>query len=153
MTKNNTKRIFCRLFALGLLAGAFAAGGCESASSTLAGEGRKITQDSPVEVTKGMPAADLLAELGEPDEIRPAEPAVEGAEVWVYRRNASNVDMKITGTKETPHYDPITGAYQPIIDPIYQAQTSTVREEIVILMVEGAVEAWKVNRRADKNFN
>lgn len=105
-----------------------------------------------LELRKGMAAADVVAELGEPAERRPADPPVEGAEVWVYRWSRADVVMEATDTVETPYFHPLTGPYTPVTEPVYCTRTSTVLEEMQLLVADEALVAWKTDRRARSSY-
>lgn len=132
-------------FLLAAIASVFAGflfGGC---STTESAAGKEVAE-APVAIEKGMSGADLVAALGEPDFVRPAEPPVDGTEIWVYRKRNVDSTLILSGTKETPYIDPITGQARPIIDNVYSNATTSRVEDTLFLMVDGVMTAWKVER-------
>ncbi|MDQ8199629.1 hypothetical protein QEH56_15810 [Pelagicoccus enzymogenes] len=121
--------------------------GCET---TGAAGGRALAE--PVELRKGMAAVDLLAALGEPDEIRPATPPVEGTEIWVYRKVNENVSLVVSGTVETPGME-VGGVQMTITDNVYTPATERSVEETLFLIVDGVMTAWKVRRENMERLN
>lgn len=133
-----------------LVATLLASSGC---TTTGVGSGNVNTALEPVHIEKGMSAEDLLAAIGEPNEIRAATPAVEGTEIWVYRKVNENVALVLSGTVETPGFNPITGLPSPTIDNVYTPETSRYKEETLFLMVNGVMTAWKVQREESVHLN
>lgn len=123
--------------------------GCATTESNL---GKEVDRPTEVIITKGMPAADLLAMLGEPKQIRPLDPPRDGFEVWVYSRQSTNVELKVTGTQEIPHVDPLTGMQTFIIDPIYNPESTTIKETTEFLIVNDQVADWKVERESKRDY-
>lgn len=138
--------------AASLILGIFAIS-MSSCSSTSTAVGSEIPAAGPVIIEKGMPAADLIAALGEPDKVKQVDPPREGFEIWVYSQRRQDYDLKVTGYKETPYWNPITGVYTPIKDPVYNGELTTVTRETEFLIGEGVVLTWKDETKADRRYN
>lgn len=122
-------------------------------TTTEGGSGKSVkAREEPVEIHKGMLAEDLIAQLGEPDEIRETTPPAEGTEIWVYRKVDENVALVLSGTTETPGMD-IGGVPMTITDNVYTPATSRYVEETLFLMVDGVMTAWKVRRSEQSHLN
>ncbi|MBC2607043.1 hypothetical protein [Pelagicoccus albus] len=132
-------RLAAAVFLIGL---SFVMAACDTTGASGAA-GKSV--EEPVVITKGMEASDLLSVLGEPFEIRPASPEVEGTEIWVYRKVDENVQMVVSGTVETPGMD-IGGVPMTITDAVYTPATTRTVEETLFLIVDGVLVAWKVQR-------
>ncbi|MDQ8181448.1 hypothetical protein [Pelagicoccus sp. SDUM812005] len=131
-------------FAFGLALSA-----CSTTGSS-SGLGSEVAE--PVEIYKGMEAADLWAALGKPYEVRPTTPPVEGSEIWVYRKVSENVSLVVTGTVETPGME-VGGVQMTITDNVYTPATTRRVEETLFLMVDGVMTAWKVAREGSERLN
>lgn len=144
----NSIRFFCTPRYLLLLAAAFGLSACETTES-----GKEIDPKSaPVEIQKGMTAEDLVAAIGEPDEVREATPPVEGTEIWVYQKVDESVSLVLSGTTQTPGMD-IGGVQMTITDNVYTPSTSRYVEETQFLMVDGIMIAWKVRKNENTRLN
>lgn len=142
-----TKSTPCLFPLLLLVVGLFGLYGCNSTEA-----GREVSQAPQVPIFKGMAGEDLVAAIGKPDEIKPSKPPVEGMEIWVYRKMSVWHSMVVSGTKETPFFDPITGQYRPIMDEEFSKETRRYTEETQFLIVDGVMTAWKVLRDVDVDF-
>jgi hypothetical protein len=127
--------------------------GSTSCSSTGSAVGSEISASGPVIIEKGMPAADLVAALGEPDKVEPVDPPRDGFEIWTYSKRKQDYDLKVTGYKETPYWNPITGVYTPIKDPVYKSEMTTITRETEFLIGEGVVLTWKDETKADRRYS
>ena len=94
-------------------------------------------EPGPVLVEKGMPAADLLAALGEPEDIASPDAANDKVEVWRYRQARFTVEDRTAEAMEQAGLTSagIMGA------PLRMTQRSEVITEFLI--VEGVVVSWK----------
>ncbi len=103
-------------------------------------------------VTRGMSAAELVENLGEPDFKHPlAEYSVE-AVVWAYHREvATDAEMVITDTQRQFYWDPVRRVVVELDVPVLQPQVSVIVEVTEILMVADKVYSWKreVSERRD----
>ncbi len=121
-----------------------------STTESSKGEGSEVI--AAVEIYKGMEAADLLAALGDPYEIRSPKTPVEGTEIWVYRKVSEYVSLVVSGAVERPGMN-IGGIPLTIKDDIYTPATTRRVEETQFLMVHGIVTAWKVDREGSDRLN
>lgn len=138
--------IFSALSLVALLLGQ----GCQSAQSQ--GQGRQASKE-PAIITQGMSVEEVRSLLGEPDRIYPFENDQVEADVWVYRRTKdSSVRMVQTGTQELPYWDPITGVYRPINDPILRPEVSKVTEITEFLIIDGEVVSWRRKHEQDRDM-
>lgn len=119
--------------------------GCSSVTSV---PGKKVAAGPEIVIRNGMPASELLELLGEPREVRDIEAPREGFEVWVYYQVANSVEYEAIGTEEIPFFDPITGEYKPVMEPVYSPETSTLTVETQFLIADGFVAGW--SRQSDK---
>lgn len=91
-----------------------------------------------------MAAAELVANLGEPDLKHPLHDYSVEAEVWVYNRTlASKSRMVLTGTQSTRLWDPVNKRTVTVDMPVYQPEKSATVEVSEILMIRGQVHSWK----------
>lgn len=124
--------------------------GCASTSTAV---GKPIAAPTKIVIAKGMPVSELIAAIGEPKEITPTNPPQEGFEVWVYEKSATTVTAVTTGMKETPYFNPITGIYSPILEPVIGRSQTTQEETTRFLVAEGKVLAWKVDREQSRTID
>ena len=96
---------------------------------------------------------EVKAVLGEPDEIKPFKSGEIGVYVWTYRRIVEGpVREVITGTRDVPAINPITGQPTTIQDPIYGQEVTYLHETIELLMREGTLLEWKRQAREQRKF-
>lgn len=138
------------LFAvLAMLAALWGASAC-STTGVAPGQGKKVNE--PIQISKGMEAVDLIAALGEPDEVLEATPAVEGTEIWVYRKVSENVSLVVSGIVETPALD-LGGIPMTVKDAVYSPSRTRQVQETQFLMVNGIMTAWKVHREGSEKVD
>lgn len=106
-----------------------------------------------VSIFNGMAVEDLIAEIGEPTSVKPTDPVSEDSEIWLYVKKYSHMEYKVTGVKETPYFDPITGESRPIIDPIYESESTRFIKITQFLVLDGKVAGWKIHRTSDRDYN
>ncbi len=93
---------------------------------------------------KGMTAAEVRAILGEPDGIKPFKSPDIGVYVWTYNRIVRGPERQvITGTREIPAVNPITGLPITQQEPIYAQEITYLHETIELLMQGDILLAWK----------
>ena len=139
-----------RQLAAVLLGGAtLLATGCESTKATPK-KSENLTE--PFSIKRGTLSAELIANLGEPDDIHPvAEYSVE-AMVWVYERKiGSESRMVLSGTRDVRYYDPDTKQTISIPEPIMSAEITYTNEVTEIIVVRDRVVSW--SRSTDKDSN
>lgn len=116
----------------------FALSGCDTTSS--------VSQPPPVTITKGMPVTSLVELLGEPDSKEPYKEDLDNVELWVYTREDVNTDMISTDLEEQLYIDPISGAERTVYNNVMSPETRTTETRTLFLIVEGKVQAWKVEK-------
>lgn len=124
---------------LAILPLALALAACSTTETSVGPE----AEAANVVIEKGMPVADLVAAIGEPDAVRQVDPPREGFAIWTYEKTQENVTLAATGTTETPYFNPITGVYTPIKDVTYSPQRERVEMVTEFLVGEGVVLSWK----------
>lgn len=121
--------------------------GCETTSSAKKSE--RLTE--PFKVQRGTLTSELIENLGEPDQKYPlADYSVE-AVVWVYeRRVGSGARMVLTGTREVPHYNPVTKETVYLPEPIMQPEMTHTKEVTKILVLRDRVVSWERTAGKDR---
>lgn len=134
---------FCLILAtVGLLLA-----GCQTPPDT---EMPNLTE--PFVVTRGMPAEELVAKLGEPAIRHPVAEYSVDAEIWVYNRTVgSDSRMVLMGSERRAFWDPIRRQIYYLDLPVYQPEVTASIEVSEIMMVRGRVYSWerKVSARRD----
>lgn len=125
-------------------------GGCSSTTSTTATNAGSSLVTS---IYKGMPASDLLELLSEPTEVRYVDPPREGFEIWVYGRSMKHVEYRAVTTELIPFYDPLTGEYKPMREPVMRPETTAYTAETQFLIADGTVVSWKSNRNRTRDYD
>lgn len=92
---------------------------------------------------QGMPNAELLEMIGEPDARKPYENEA-GFEIWVYERSSEAVEMVVVGSVETDYVN--WEGYQSTVSvPVYEPDVTRTESRVEFLVSDkGAVVAWKV---------
>lgn len=114
---------------------------------------RVVELEPVVRIEVGMPAADLVALIGEPSLVRPAEPARDGFEVWVYEFELSEVEMVPTKTVDRPYINPVTGEMLYEAEPVYEAIDRVKLSTLEVLLNDGLVVAWKKQTEVGYDFS
>ena len=113
--------------------------GCNTSPDT---EMPNLTE--PFAVTRGMPAAELVAKLGEPDIRQPVAEYSVDAEIWVYNRTVdSDSRMVLMGTERRAFWDPIRRQVYYLDLPLYQPEVTASIEVSEIMMVKDQVYSWE----------
>jgi len=100
---------------------------------------------------KGMTATEVRAVLGNPDEIKPFKSPDIGVYVWTYRRVVRGPERQvITGTRDIPAINPITGQSITMQEPIYAQEITYFHETIDLLMQRDALLEWKRTAFAER---
>ncbi|EDY82658.1 hypothetical protein VDG1235_2281 [Verrucomicrobiia bacterium DG1235] len=55
--------------------------------------------------------------------------------------------------EEIPFFDPITGEYRPMLEPVLTPETSTLIVETQFLVYQDTVVSWKSKGELDKTYN
>jgi hypothetical protein len=140
------------------IVGAFLSGtvllltGCETTKS--APELKKSEAlTEPFAVKRGTLSAELIANLGEPDEIAPlADYSVE-AMVWVYKRKiGAQSRMVLAGTRDVRYYDPATEQTISIPEPIMAPEVTHTHEITKIIVVRDRVVSWSRSTSQDRDI-
>lgn len=114
---------------------------------------RVIETEPVIRMEVGMPAADLVAQIGEPVQVKPPEQAREGFEVWVYEFDLSKIELFPTSTIERPYINPITGEMLYETEPVYEAIDRVKIVTLEVLMSEDLVVAWKSSTGGGYDFS
>lgn len=97
-----------------------------------------------IEIYRGMAAADLVAMIGEADSVETFETEAGEAEVWVYQKIKESVRMVVASTQYTPlPILPNNPGLSGFSTSSYEPETTRHSLETRILLVDGAVVAWK----------
>lgn len=127
--------------------------GCET---TKAAQEPKISEvlKEPFAVKRGTLSAELIANLGEPDEIAPlADYSVE-AMVWVYKRKiGAESRMVLAGTRDVRYYDPQTKQTVSIPEPIMSPEVTHTHEITKIIVVRDRVVSWTRSFSKDRDID
>ncbi len=106
------------------------------------------------ELLIGMPAAQVRELIGAPRRVKAIKREGVAAEVWFYSYRApAGVRQVVTGTREIPYVDPITGVMRSIPEPIYSQERVYLEETTELLIVEGTLAASRRYRASDKSYN
>lgn len=100
----------------------------------------------PIVIKKGMTSSDLVELIGEPLEVRSYEEKLEGAELWVYKKSDIDTEMVSTDLEERIYIDPISGRERTVFVNVMNPETRVSETKTVFLVVDGSVEAWKVEQ-------
>jgi len=108
----------------------------------------------PFSVKRGTLSAELIANLGEPDEIAPlAEYSVE-AMVWVYKRKiGAESRMVLAGTRDVRYFDPETNQTISIPEPIMSPEVTHTHEITKIIVVRDRVVSWSRSVSKDRDID
>ncbi len=115
-----------------------------SAAGPAGGESASAVAAPLSALQKGMTAGEVRAILGEPDEIKPFKSPDIGVNVWTYRRIVRGPERQvITGTRDIPAVNPITGLPITMQEPIYGQEVTFLHETIELLMQGDTLLEWK----------
>lgn len=125
-----------------------------SAQANQPAPSKAAASDDPAQKLKpGMSPTEVREVMGQPDLIRPMEAPIGTSEVWVFHRDVlSNVGLAITGTREVPYVDPLTGVTRTIHEPVYNQQTVTTRDRLELLWFDGKLVTWKIVRDRSQSY-
>lgn len=138
------------------------AGGCTSPSSSSA-----PAVDAPVpaappapaapsalqQLRKGLPSAEVIALLGEPQERKRITREGVEAWIWIYQRTYSGPKRQVTTSmREVPYVDPITGVMRMLQEPVYEIESTYITETTELLLHAGLLLEWKQHRTTDRDF-
>lgn len=125
--------------------------GCES---TKAAPKKSENLVEPFSVKRGTLTAELIANLGEPDEIHPvAEYSIE-AMVWVYKRKVgAESRMVFAGTRDVRYYNSQTKQTVSIPEPIMSAEVTNTNEVTKIIVVRDRVVSWSRSTSKDRSID
>lgn len=139
-------RISKSLSLVAVLVGTFLTG-CNSTEEGMRSRSKQVS------IFNGMAVEDLIAEIGEPTAVKPTDPASADSEIWLYVNKHTSVEYKATRTQLTPFFDPLTGEYTPITEPVYSPESTRVIKITYFLVIDGKVAGWKIHRAADRDYH
>jgi hypothetical protein len=143
----------CLLLASTLLLAACASAPREAAQPTPAPAPTRTptAEEKRQNLRKGMTETEIRAAWGEPKAVHPGKP---GETVLIYEfKVLSAQNMVASSMVEVPNYDPINGAYKPVMEPVLAPQNVTVTQTIVLLLVEDRLTGWTRQLGEQRTFN
>lgn len=143
------------LLSLGLIACAVAANAAPTGTAAAPG-GAPVAAATPArtELSIGMPAATVRELIGAPRRVKTLKREGVEAEVWFYSyRKQTGVRQVVTGTREIPYVDPISGIVRAMHEPIYNQERVYLEETTELLIVEGTLAGSRRYRTADKSYD
>ncbi len=144
------------LLLLSLVAGAVAATGVAATSNPVEAGAAPAPAAKPArtELLIGMPAAQVRELIGAPRRVKTIKREGVAAEVWFYSYRApAGIRQVVTGTRDIPYVDPITGVMRSIPEPIYSQERLYLEETTELLIVDGTLAASRRYRASDKSYN
>ncbi len=102
-------------------------------------------------IVRGMPEAEVLKLLGEPDSKR-RQKASDGSfvEFWNYRRIVGQTEKyQVTGVEMTEVWSPSIGDWIEVPEEIEELVTTTITQTVEIVMHKGKVLTFKADLEQD----
>jgi hypothetical protein len=101
-----------------------------------------------------MPAEEVRAALGEPEQIKPMKGHESEAVVWIYHfRVPGPVRQVQSGQIEYQRPNPLTGQMETLSEPVYSTEQTFIDQQVELLIFNGVLTEWKQSQRVERTFS